>query len=78
MVGRDGWTGADHGWGALVRFAFPKPYTLGQRLTASQRALLRALVANDKIWNPTNGACALVFKLVGLPHDRTACRRLAG
>jgi transposase InsO family protein len=61
-------------------FAFPEPYTERSPLTDMQRALLRALAANDdwELWNPRNGSCGLVFRQVGLPHDRSACRRLAG
>ncbi|MEU3457405.1 hypothetical protein ABZ671_27945 [Micromonospora sp. NPDC006766] len=75
---RDSWAGFDDGWGALVRFAFPKPYGKRRPLTDAQRALLRALVANDSLWNPKNGSCGLVFTQAGLPHSRNACRRLAG
>lgn len=74
---RDSWTGFDDGWGALVRFAFPKPYGKRRPLTDAQRALLRALIANDQLWDPTNGSCGLVFKQAGLPHSRGACRELA-
>ncbi|RGC65373.1 hypothetical protein C5N14_28925 [Micromonospora sp. MW-13] len=78
VASRDGWAGSDDGWGALVRFAFPKPYAKHRPLTESQRALLGALVTNDELWNPINGSCGLVFKEAGLPHSRGACRRLAG
>ncbi|MFY1626993.1 MULTISPECIES: hypothetical protein [Micromonospora] len=74
---RDGWTGFDDGWGALVRFAFAEPHGPRRPLTDSQRALLRALVINDQLWDPKNGNCGLVFKEAGLPHDRDACRQLA-
>lgn len=74
---RDSWTGSDDGWGALVRFAFAEPRRECQPLTDSQRALLRALVANEQLWDPKNGNCGLVFKQAGLPHDRDSCRRLA-
>ncbi|MEU8262509.1 hypothetical protein AB0C02_17985 [Micromonospora sp. NPDC048999] len=77
VASRDSWAGFDDGWGALVRFAFPKPYGKRRRLTDAQRALLRALVANDLLWDPKNGSCGLVFKQAGLPHSRNACRRLA-
>ncbi|MFD0782867.1 hypothetical protein [Micromonospora avicenniae] len=74
---RDSWTGFDDGWGALVRFAFPTPYGKGRPLTETQRVLLRALVANDQLWDATNGSCSLVFRQAGLPHSRAGCRRLA-
>lgn len=78
VASRDSWTGFDDGWGALVRFAFPRPYAKRWPLTESQRALVRALVTNDRLWEPTNGSCGLVFKEAGLPRSRGACRRLAG
>ncbi|MFI7077575.1 hypothetical protein ACIBO1_09800 [Micromonospora sp. NPDC049903] len=78
VVSRDSWAGFDYGWGALVRFAFPKPYGKRRPLTEPQRALLRALVANEQLWDPMNGSCALVFKQAGLPHSRDMCRRLSG
>ncbi|MDZ5447286.1 hypothetical protein U2F26_32030 [Micromonospora sp. 4G57] len=78
VASRDSWAGFDDGWGALVRFAFPKPYGKRRPLTDPQHALLRALVANDTLWDATNGSCGLVFKQAGLPHSRSACRRLAG
>ncbi|WP_232290077.1 hypothetical protein [Micromonospora sp. ATCC 39149] len=78
VAGRDSWAGFDDGWGALVRFAFPQRYAAHRPLTGAQRALLRALVSNDELWDPTNGSCGLVFKQAGLPHSRGACRRLVG
>jgi hypothetical protein len=75
-AGRDDWTGFHSGWGALVRFAFAQPYGRDRPLTDSQRSLLRALVANDRLWDPKNGSCALVFKQAGLPHERNACDQL--
>jgi hypothetical protein len=77
VVRRDSWAGFDIGWGALVRFAFAEPYGEGRPLTDAQRALLRALVANDQLWDPTNGSCGLVFTQAGLPRSRSACRQLA-
>jgi hypothetical protein len=77
LAGRDGWTGFDTGWGALVGFAFAEPYVEGRPLTDAQRALLRALVANDQLWDPNNGSCGLVFTQAGLPRSRSACRHLA-
>ncbi|MFI6784843.1 hypothetical protein [Micromonospora sp. NPDC050276] len=74
---RDDWTGFDKGWGALVRFAFAEPYGQRRPLTDPQRALLRALAANDHLWDPKNGSCRLVFTQAGLPHSRVACRQLA-
>ncbi|MGN9811475.1 hypothetical protein ACTMSW_19225 [Micromonospora sp. BQ11] len=77
VASRDSWTGFDDGWGALVRFAFPKPHATHRPLTEPQRALVRALVTNHELWDPTNGSCGLVFTQAGLPHNRSACRRLA-
>ncbi len=74
---RDNWTGFEKGWGALVRFAFAEPYGQRRPLTDSQRALLRALVANHQVWDPKNGSCGLVFTQAGLPRSRVACRQLA-
>ncbi|MET8552109.1 hypothetical protein [Micromonospora zamorensis] len=78
VASRDSWAGFDDGWGALMRFAFPKPYATSRPLTEPQRALVRALVTNDGLWDPTNGSCGLVFKQAGLPRSRSACRRLVG
>ncbi|MET7833745.1 hypothetical protein ABZS44_13030 [Micromonospora sediminicola] len=78
VAGRDSWAGFDDGWGALVRFAFPKPYAPHRPLTEPQRALVRALVTNDQLWDSTNGSCRLVFTRAGLPSNRSACDRLAG
>ncbi|WP_433348941.1 hypothetical protein [Micromonospora sp. CA-111912] len=77
VVRRDSWTGFDTGWGALVGFAFAEPYGEGRPLTDTQRALLRALVANDQLWDPKNGSSGFVFTQAGLPSSRTACRQLA-
>jgi hypothetical protein len=77
VAGRDGWTGFETGWGALVGFAFAEPYVEGRPLTDAQRALLRALVANNQLWDPKNGSCGLVFTKAGLPRSRTACGKLA-
>ncbi|GAA0931721.1 hypothetical protein [Virgisporangium aurantiacum] len=54
--------------------AFRDPYSAHRPLTHAQRALLRALVANEQLWDPTNGSCANVFTRAGLPHHREACR----
>jgi hypothetical protein len=44
----------------------------------SQRALVRALAANDQLWDPKNGSCRLVFKYGRTTRSRDACRQLAG
>jgi hypothetical protein len=74
---QDGGFGCDHGWGALVGMAFPQPYGRRRPLTDAQRALLRALVANDRLWDRRDGSSAVVFTQAGLPHSRGACRELA-
>ncbi|WP_207921437.1 hypothetical protein [Micromonospora sp. KC721] len=78
VASRDSWAGFDDGWGALVCFAFPQRYAAHRPLTGAQRALLRALVSNDALWDPTHGSCGLVFTQAGLPRSRAACHRLAG
>ncbi|WP_433087966.1 hypothetical protein ACQP1P_18755 [Dactylosporangium sp. CA-052675] len=52
-----------HGdWGPLLK-ALPEP----------QRAeYLRALAANEDLWDPRNGSAGLVFGELGLPYDRAA------
>jgi hypothetical protein len=78
VVARASWTGADYEWGSLVRFAFLQVGGGEHGLTADQRALVRALVANPDLWHPSIGNVALVYRAAGLPFDREACRRLAG
>ncbi|GAA4135636.1 hypothetical protein [Actinomadura keratinilytica] len=71
---------ADWDWGRLLAAAFPSPGdppAPPARLTDAQRAYLRALVANEKLWDAGSGNARLAFDQVGLPHDRDACRRLA-
>ncbi|MEU6040281.1 hypothetical protein ABZ801_33230 [Actinomadura sp. NPDC047616] len=71
---------ADSDWGRLLAAAFPDPGdppAPPARLTDAQRAYLRALVANESLWDSRNGNAHLAFKRAGLPHDRDACRRLA-
>ncbi|WP_433606505.1 hypothetical protein ACQP2P_30230 [Dactylosporangium sp. CA-139114] len=49
-------------WGPLLK-ALPEP----------QRAeYLRALAANEDLWDPRNGSAGLVFRELGLPYDRGA------
>jgi hypothetical protein len=68
--------GAGSDWGPLLRAIFG-PRT-GDELSGAQRAYLRALVANQSLWDPRNGGAGLVLRNAGLPHDREACRALAG
>ncbi len=62
-------------WGPLLHALFSG--RTGETLSPAQRRYLRALVDNEKIWDPRNGTIGLVFRDAGLPHDREACRRLA-
>ncbi|GGN35231.1 hypothetical protein FHR83_006137 [Actinoplanes campanulatus] len=73
----DNGTGFGDTWGILLGYAFPEPYVEGRQLTPAQRAFLRALAANDRLWRPRDGSCSLVFRNVGLPYDQRECRRLA-
>lgn len=72
VVARARWTGFGDDWGPLVAFAFLRPYR--GRLDDAQRELVRALVANDDLWDPANGSVGLVYRRAGLPYDRNACR----
>lgn len=74
----------DHDWGPLLLAAFPDvAFTPGVRpprpatLDDAQRALLRALVANDTLWDPKNGNAYLARMRVGLPDTRDAVADLA-
>ncbi|WP_157080152.1 hypothetical protein [Thermobifida cellulosilytica] len=67
--------------GPLRCAAFPEPLpgSAGpEDLTGAQRASLRALVANDALWDGRVGSAALALRRAGLPGDRESCRRLAG
>jgi hypothetical protein len=74
---------ADADWGLLLLAAFPGVrFVPGVRppppatLDDAQRALLRALVANDSLWDPKNGNAHLARMRVGLPDDRDAVAKL--
>ncbi|MEY9212500.1 hypothetical protein NI17_005340 [Thermobifida halotolerans] len=67
-------------WGPLLRAAFPAAPpapAAPDDLTEAQRTYLRALVANERLWDGRIGNTALALRRVGLPEDRDACRRLA-
>jgi hypothetical protein len=75
----------DHDWGLLLGKAFPDvvfepgvqpapPRTLDH----AQRTFLRALVANDKIWDRSNGSAHLARMRVGIPHTQSEVLRLLG
>ena len=62
--------------GPLLTRAFPEPYRAGQQLSPEQLAFLRALVANEKIWDTKLINAQPWFKKVGLPYDRDGCAAL--
>jgi hypothetical protein len=73
----------DDDWGLLLLAAFPDvPFEAGIQppppttLDDAQRALLRALVANRRLWDPNNGNAHLARMRVGLPHTQRAVTRL--
>lgn len=75
---------ADADWGPLLQAAFPDvTFVPGVRpppptkLDGAQRALLRALVANESLWDPTNGNASLARMRVGLPDERKTVAELA-
>jgi hypothetical protein len=63
-------------WGPLLAAAFPTPPA--GRLSDAQRAYLAALVDNEMLWDPRNGNADLLFRQLGVPYDREACRALLG
>ncbi|NBH09833.1 hypothetical protein [Amycolatopsis sp. SID8362] len=72
------WTGFDTTWGPLLLAAFNTPYDDRAELSATQRDILAAAVANDRLWDRRSGDSLLVFRRAGLPFDRAACARIAG
>ncbi|MBE1495508.1 hypothetical protein H4696_002608 [Amycolatopsis lexingtonensis] len=71
------WTGFDTTWGPLLLAAFSTPYDEQAGLSATQRDVLAAAVANARLWDSRIGNSLLVFRKAGLPFDRTACARIA-
>ncbi|WP_439380949.1 hypothetical protein [Amycolatopsis lexingtonensis] len=71
------WTGFDTTWGPLLLAAFSTPYDEQAGLSATQRDILAAAVANPRLWDSRIGNSLLVFREAGLPFDRTACARIA-
>jgi hypothetical protein len=71
------WAGFDTTWGPLLLAAFRTPYNQRTSLSAEQRDVLAALVANPGIWDYTNGSSSLVFRRAGLPFQRETCARIA-
>jgi hypothetical protein len=74
IIRHEDWTAT---WGPLLLAAFRTPYSEQRTLSATQRDILTALVANRRIWNYSNGNSALVFRQAGLPFQREACARIA-
>jgi hypothetical protein len=64
----------DFDWGPLLASAFPNGD--GVVATKAQRDFLRALVANEWLWDPTFTNPIKWFKAAGLPYDREACTTL--
>ncbi|GAB3813524.1 hypothetical protein [Kribbella italica] len=64
-------------WGPLLLAAFRVPYAPTSGLSAVQRDILGALVANAGIWDYSMGNSAMVFRQAGLPFQREACARIA-
>jgi hypothetical protein len=75
----------DRDWGLLLQKAFPDvefepgvqpppPTTLDD----ARRAFLRALVQNDRLWDPVNGSARLARMRVGIPHTKAEVLALLG
>lgn len=76
---------ADMSWGPVLRVAFPGvEFKAGVRpdppsgLDESQRAVLRALVANDALWDPRDGNAGLARMRVGLSDKHEDVAQLVG
>lgn len=75
---------SDMTWGPILLRTFPGvQFQPGVRpdpprnLDEAQKAVLRALVANDDLWDRRDGNANLARMRVGLPDDRAAVARLA-
>jgi hypothetical protein len=66
----------DYDWGRFLAKAFPDGR--GVISTDAQRRFVRALVSNEKIWNPKSGNAERWFDLAGLPYDRQKYSTLVG
>jgi len=66
---------ADFDWGPLLAAAFPDGRGVAE--TPAQRRFLKALVANEALWDPKFGNADRWFKKAGLPHDRDQCAKRA-
>lgn len=67
---------ADTEWGPLLAAAFRDHP--GEVRTDPQRRFLRALVANEALWDGRFGSPLLWFRKAGLPFDRAACAARCG
>jgi len=65
----------EHLWSAVIHQATPWTATPPAALAVAE--ILGALTDNEDLWDRGNGTIALVFREVGLPYDREACRRQA-
>ncbi len=63
-------------WGPLLHALFAGRAT--GSLSRAQCRYLGALVENGDLWDPGDGTVGVALRDAGLPHDREACRRLAG
>ncbi|GAB3165090.1 hypothetical protein GCM10027059_22260 [Myceligenerans halotolerans] len=75
------WSGMT--WAPILLTTFPGTHVEAPRseppsdLDEHQREVLRALVANDKLWDPRDGNARGARRPVGLPDDRDAVARIA-
>ncbi|HEX6354102.1 hypothetical protein [Actinophytocola sp.] len=85
IIRHSNWTLVDTTWGPLVRAAFPTHRRRRRRraverpvgLSAVQRDVVAALVANPRIWDYQNGNVSSVFMDAGLPFERETCAQIA-
>ncbi|WP_425310427.1 hypothetical protein AADG42_17310 [Ammonicoccus fulvus] len=75
----DQWT-VNHDWGLLLDEAFDpdNPPGSASDLGEPQREFLRALLANDQLWDPTNSNVRRALKDAGLPELREGVVALVG
>jgi hypothetical protein len=64
------WT-VDFDRGPMLAYFFG-PETSGTALTSPQRTFLKALLARDDLWDPTNGNAQNAFRHAALPYNREA------
>lgn len=70
----------NHDWGLLLDEAFDpdNPPASASDLDEPQREFLKALLANDQLWDPTNGNVRMALKSAGLPEFRDGIVALVG